>query len=73
MLPRAPQARPAGSQTARGLVELVHSAVGLAGAAGEGAPHPRGSGSPVVFIGATEHQTRSATEPVVESHPHAPN
>jgi hypothetical protein len=73
MLPRPACHRPAGSQTTRGLVELARGVAGLAGAAGEGAPHPRGSGSPVVFIGATEHQTRSATEPVVESHPHAPN
>jgi hypothetical protein len=73
MRPALPQATPAGSQTARGLVGLAHSAVELAGAAGERAPHPRASGSPVVFIGATEHQTRSAIEPVVESHPHAPN
>ena len=72
MGPALPQATLAGSQTARGLVELVHSAVGLAGAAGQGAPRPRGSGSPVVFIEATEHQTRSGTEPVAESHPHAP-
>jgi hypothetical protein len=68
-----PKATPAGSQTARGLVELAHSAVGLAGAAGERAPHPRASGSPAVFIGATEHQTRSATEPMAESRPQAPN
>jgi hypothetical protein len=73
MRPALPQATPAGSQAARGLVELAQSAVGLAGAAGEGAPRPRGSGSPVVFLGATEHQTRSATEPVVEYHPQAPD
>jgi hypothetical protein len=41
---------------------------GLAGAAGEGAPHPRGISSHVVFIEATEHQTRSWTELVAESH-----
>jgi hypothetical protein len=73
MRPALPQARPAGSQAARGLVELARTAVGLAGNAGEGAPRPRGSGSPVAFIEATEHQTRSGTEPVAESHPHAPN
>lgn len=63
MLPRAPRARPAGSQTTRELVELARGVAGLAGAAGEGAPHPRGSGSPVVFIvGTISRKTSDSTD-----------